>query len=140
MSQNRAPHVHRVRVYYEDTDAGGIVYHANYLKFAERGRSEMIHAMGSSNSQILADHGVIFVVKTVAIDYLAPARLEDDLLVKTTVTAIGNASFGLVQEIHRGAEMLTKIDVKLVTITPQGAVIRIPDVVRMALLDYVLAS
>src|SRR5215469_16865116 len=74
-------HTLPLRVYYEDTDAAGMVYHANYLKFAERGRSEMLRSLGFPHRKLGAEHGVGFAVRRCAIEYIAPARLEDDLTV-----------------------------------------------------------
>ena len=90
-----------VRVYYEDTDAGGIVFYANYLKFFERARTEWLRALGV-NQQILAQtHGVIFVVKSTAVDYHAPAKLDDELKLTVVVRRVGKASIQFTQEAWR---------------------------------------
>ncbi len=90
-----------IRVYWEDTDAGGIVYYANYLRFLERGRTEALRAAGIDQGVVRAEHGVIFVVRRAGIDWLAPARLDDLLQVETHVTGVGGASATLAQAIRR---------------------------------------
>lgn len=92
---------HPVTVYYEDTDAGGVVYYANYLKFAERGRTEYLRQIGYENSRIFAENGVLFVVRHIEADYLKPARLDDRLTVQTALLAVKNSSFVMEQSIIR---------------------------------------
>ncbi len=87
----------RVRVYYEDTDAGGIVYYANYLRYFERARSDWLRAIGAVHTEIDARDGLLFVVKDLAIDYLAPARLDDELIVDVRVLELRRASMRLAQ-------------------------------------------
>jgi acyl-CoA thioester hydrolase len=87
----------RVRVYYEDTDAGGIVYHANYLRFFERARTDWLRSLGAVHTELDARHGLVFVVRDLAIDYLAPARLDDELLVDVHVLETRRASMRLAQ-------------------------------------------
>lgn len=87
----------RVRVYYEDTDAGGIVYHANYLRYFERARTDWMRSLGAVHSELDARHGLVFVVRDMAIDYLAPARLDDELLVDVHVLETRRASMRLAQ-------------------------------------------
>lgn len=94
-------HLLEARVYYEDTDAGGIVYHANYLKFAERGRTEWLRSLGFDHDGMRREYGLIFVVRAISIDYLAPARLDDLLTVETRPEGEGRASFKLRQTILR---------------------------------------
>lgn len=90
-----------VRIYYEDTDAGGIVYYANYLKYFERARTEWLRALGFSQQTLLASEGVAFVVRHVEADYTQPARLDDLLEIRTHIEKIGRASLKIVQECHR---------------------------------------
>jgi acyl-CoA thioester hydrolase len=90
-----------VRVYYEDTDAGGIVFYANYLKFFERARTEWLRAVGIGQQILLQNHGVIFVVKSTAVDYHAPAKLDDELKVTVVVRRLGKASVQFTQEAWR---------------------------------------
>lgn len=103
-----------LRVYYEDTDAGGIVYYANYLKFAERARTEFIRALGVNQEKNLESDQTGFVVRSCNIDYIASARLDDALIVTCKVLEIGGASLRLQQEIYHENTLLTQIEVKLV--------------------------
>lgn len=95
-----------VRVYYEDTDAGGVVFYANYLKFFERARTEMLRAMGFEQDRLIADEGILFVVRSVQIDYLQPARFNDQINVSAVVTLAKKASLIFEQNITRGSELL----------------------------------
>lgn len=90
-----------IRVYYEDTDAGGIVFYANYLKFFERARTEWLRAAGVSQQQLSRSQGVMFVVKSTAVDYHAPAKLDDELKLTVVVERLGRASVDFVQEAWR---------------------------------------
>jgi acyl-CoA thioester hydrolase len=93
-----------VRVYYEDTDAGGVVYHANYLRFMERARSEWLRGLGYEQDTLLEAHGVLFAVSRVRVEFLKPARFNDLLGVSVTMTRLGRASLDLAQSVSRGAE------------------------------------
>ncbi len=126
-------HILPVRVYYEDTDAGGIVYHANYLRFMERGRSSMLYLLGFRHTDVLDSTGVAFAVRAMEIDFLAPARLDDILAVETRITKIGGASFAVAQAIRRDERVLTRAGLKLATIDRAGQAARMPAAVREAL-------
>lgn len=103
------------RVYYEDTDAGGIVYYANYLKYAERARTEFIRALGFCQQEnLLAEDSFGFAVRRCEVDYLKPAVLDDLLKISARVEKIGGASMDIQQEIYRGEELLTIIKVTVV--------------------------
>lgn len=102
-----------VRVYYEDTDAGGIVYYANYLKFFERARTEWLRSLDIHQQDLLALEGVAFVVRSAAIDYLAAARLDDDVKLTLTVEKLGRASVQFAQQAWRGDTLLATADVKV---------------------------
>ena len=102
-----------VRVYYEDTDAGGIVYYANYLKFFERARTEWLRAAGVGQQSILENHGAGFVVKSVQIDYHAAARLDDEILLTLAIAKLGRASVIFVQQALRGTQTLATAHVKV---------------------------
>lgn len=102
-----------VRVYYEDTDAGGIVYYANYLKFFERARTEWLRAAGIGQQVLLEEHGAMFVVKSAALDYHAPAKLDDVLELTLSIEKLGRASVQFVQEARCGAVLLTSACVKV---------------------------
>lgn len=95
-----------VRVYYEDTDAGGVVYYANYLKFCERARTEWLRALGVGQQALLAEQQLGFVVRSVQADYLAPAHLDDALEVHTRLATLRRASLVFDHRIHRGDELL----------------------------------
>lgn len=102
-----------VRVYYEDTDAGGIVYHANYLKFFERGRTEFLRALGIEQQTLIdADH-TGFVVRSMTLDYRFAARLDDELSIRTSVTKVGGASVQFLQEAWCGEVLLNSANVKI---------------------------
>lgn len=126
-------HTMKLRVYYEDTDAGGIVYHANFLKFAERGRTEMMRALGFAHSEIAAETGIVFTVRRVAADYLLPARLDDLLRVETRIVEIGGARLRLDQRVRRDGVLLASLDITVACIGPDGRPRRIPPALRAAL-------
>lgn len=98
-TESVVPHVYHLRVYYEDTDAGGIVYHANYLRFAERARTEALRELGLPHAAMVEQFALMFVVRRIEIDYLRPARLDDSLAVVTRAEAVGGASARLRQAI-----------------------------------------
>jgi acyl-CoA thioester hydrolase len=111
-------HRYPVRVYYEDTDAGGIVYHANYLRFAERGRTEALRDLGVPHAEMSALHGLFFMVRRIKVDYLAPARLDDSLVVETTTLAVGAAKVDLRQDVLRAGDgaLLVQLELQLVSV------------------------
>ena len=102
-----------VRVYYEDTDAGGIVFYANYLKFFERARTEWLRAADIGQQALMQEHGAIFVVKSTSVDYHAPARLDDVLNLTLSIEKLGRASVLFVQQAWRGDLMLASATVKV---------------------------
>lgn len=105
-----------VKVYYEDTDAGGIVYYANYLRYAERARTEWLKKIGLTNVYLAENHNIYFVVKSCAIDYHAPAMLEDELIVETSIEKVGGVSISMKHTVKRGDERLVSIDLKLASV------------------------
>ncbi|PIV89402.1 MAG: tol-pal system-associated acyl-CoA thioesterase [Hydrogenophilales bacterium CG17_big_fil_post_rev_8_21_14_2_50_63_12] len=109
-----------VRVYWEDTDAGGVVYYANYLKFLERARTEWLSALGLEQDQLATGAGVLFVVRRVEADYLRPARFNDRLLVKSRLSELGRASLVMDQEVLRGGERLLTARVRVACVEPAG--------------------
>jgi acyl-CoA thioester hydrolase len=122
-----------LRVYYEDTDAAGMVYHANYLKFAERGRSEMLRSLGFGHRKLGQESGIGFAVRRCSVDYLAPARLEDALSVETTLAGIGAATLTVRQQIRRDGELLVDLDILVACIGRDGRPRRLPSALRVAL-------
>lgn len=125
---------YELRVYYEDTDAGGVVYHANYFRFAERARTEALRALGVPHAEMESQHGVIFMVRRGKVDYLAPARLDDALVVTTSVHALRAATVTLVQSVWRDRRRLVTIEVELACLrTSDQRPQRIPPRWRVAL-------
>ena len=102
-----------VRIYYEDTDAGGIVFYANYLKFFERARTEWLRALGIGQQELLDNEGAAFVVRNASLDYVAPARLDDEIKLTTTIQKLGRASVHFFQQAWRGEQLLTTANVKV---------------------------
>jgi acyl-CoA thioester hydrolase len=115
-----------VRVYYEDTDFAGIVYYANYLKFIERGRTEMLRAAGVDQSRLKAERGLVFVVSRVTIDYRAPARFDDLLTVETRIERLGRAALDMRQDVLREGDLLATALVRLACIGDDGRPVRLP--------------
>jgi acyl-CoA thioester hydrolase len=130
-----APHRYHLRVYYQDTDAGGIVYHANYLNFAERARAETLRALGIAHAQMVTQHGVMFVVRRINLDYQRPARLDDEILVETRIMEVGGASATLRQHFWRDSDSLAVLDVSLGCVRlADGQPARLPTAWRAGLL------
>ncbi len=132
-----ADHVYRLRVFYEDTDAGGVVYYANYLKFAERARSELLRAFGVSQKALAEAGGPIFTVRRVEADFLRPAYLDDELEVRTTVLAYGGARVAMGQVIGRDQEDLVRMRVEIACVNAKGRATRIPEPVAGLFADAV---
>ncbi len=109
-----------VRVYYENTDAGGVVYHADYLAFMERARTEWLRTMGFDNSGLARDHGVVFAVRRAEVDFLKPACLDDALVVTAEISKRGRASLDFEQQVLRDEEILCRGIVKLVCVACEG--------------------
>tara|TARA_Y100000748_G_C15403424_1_gene452425 strand:+ start:111 stop:509 length:399 start_codon:yes stop_codon:yes gene_type:complete len=126
---------YKVKVFYEDTDAGGVVYYANYLKFFERARTEAIAEIGLSNNKLLKDFGILIIVKSCNIDYKKPAKLEDQLEIKSIITSISNTSFKMMQKAFRDKELLTSCEIHLVIVEKSGKPTRIPDELRKKIQD-----
>ena len=123
-----------MRVYYEDTDAAGIVYYANYLKFAERGRTEMMRNLGFAHSAVAAEAGLVFTVRRCSADYRAAARLDDMLTVETRIAEIGGATLLLDQQIRRDGETIVAVDVLVACVGRDGRPRRLPPRLRAALM------
>lgn len=124
--ERRPDHLIEFRVYYEDTDAAGIVYYANYLKFAERGRTEMLRARGAEPRQWRDETGLYFVVQRCHADYRRPARLDDLIEVATRIVRVGAASLALKQEVCREGELLVSMDVRLALVDHEMKPARLP--------------
>jgi acyl-CoA thioester hydrolase len=123
-----------IRVYFQDTDAGGVVYHANYLNFMERARTEWLRTHGYSNAGLMKEFGMVFVVRSIKLDYLKPALLDDCLDVTADIKEIGRSRITLAQNILRGAEMLTEAEVHLVCVSLANfKPASVPEVLRVQL-------
>ena len=126
------PHRFAVTVYWEDTDAAGIVYYANYLKFIERARSDLVARAGIDQAALLERDGIVFPVRRCCIDYVQPARLGDQLSVSTELRKLGDASVDLHQAVEREGETLARADIRLACIGRDGRPLRLPSAVRQA--------
>ena len=126
--------IHRlpVSVYHEDTDLAGIVYYANYLRFIERGRSEMVRAAGIDQTAMKAQ-GLVFAVRRLQADYLRPARFEDRLVVETRLGTLGGARFEMPQAVTRDGEVLFTALVTVVCLSEAGRPVRLPADIRARL-------
>jgi acyl-CoA thioester hydrolase len=131
MPQSR--HVFPLRVYFEDTDAGGIVYYANYLKYAERARTEWLRALGADHSGLMANEGVMMTVRRCEAEFFSPARLDDALEVHTTIEEIGGATMWLDQRVMRGADELVRMRVRLACVNRDLRPAKLPARLRAAL-------
>ena len=125
--------VHEVKVYYEDTDSGGVVYYSNYLKFLERARTEMISSIGLSNKKLLEEYKTLIIVKSCNIEYISPSKLEDTLQIYSSVESLNKASFVLVQDIKKDHNLIVKAKLKLVTVNHDGKPIKIPSILEKKL-------
>ena len=116
-----------VRVYYEDTDAAGVVYYANYLKFMERARTEWLRALGFEQTTLMHDHNVVFVVRSLAIEFLRPALFNDELEVTVALRGARGSLIEIAQTIRRGAHTLVTAEVKVACVNTQSfKPVRIP--------------
>ena len=141
MTVRNGAHHFTARIYYEDTDAGGVVYHANYLRFAERARTEALRDLGVPHAQMTQQHGLIFMVRRVKLDYLAPARLDDSLTVVTDLTALRGASVDLRQQIWLGETRIVDAELQLACVqAATGRPGRIPARWRDALMTLGAAT
>ena len=118
---------HKLKVYYEDTDAAGVVYYANYLKFLERARTESLITLGFSNKKIIEEFNSLIIVKSCNIEYKISAYLEDELTVRSYVKSITKTSFFMSQSISRGDELIVEAKVHLVFVNNKGKPTKIPD-------------
>ena len=126
----------KLKIYYEDTDAGGLVYYANYLKFLERARSEAIHELGFSNTGLKKDFGILIIVKSCNIEYKKPAIFEDSLLIESLIKEMTQTSFIMRQNIKRNEELIAFADIHLVSVNLDGKPTKIPDKLKHKLSVY----
>lgn len=130
-------HVFPLRVYYEDTDAAGIVYYANYLKFAERGRTEFLRLAGIDQSALRESAGIFFAVRRAEVEYLKPARLDDCLEVVTQLTEMTQVKIDALQSIRRDGEALARVLLRVVCLRTDGRPARMPKDIYQRFLPYV---
>jgi len=121
---------HKVKIYYEDTDAGGVVYYANYLKYLERARSEAIYSLGLTNNNLQKDHDSLIIVKSCNIEYKKPARFEDELEIISSILSKTKTSFTMLQIIKKNEEIISEATVQLVTVNKEGKPIKIPEILN----------
>ena len=136
-----AKHILPIRVYHEDTDFTGLVYHANYLKFCERGRSDFVRLSGISQTELFDAGGdkepAAFVVRHMDVDFLKPARMDDVLEIVTSVDEIGGAAMTLLQDVTREGTVLARLRVRIVLVSRSGKVRRLGELVRASLERFV---
>jgi len=126
-------HVLPLRIYYEDTDAAGIVYYANWLRFLERGRTELLRLLGQEHSALSDERGVHWVVRRCTIDYLKPARLDETIEVTTRCGELRGESLDMIQQARRGEEILVRAEILVACMGPGGRPVRLPQHLRTAL-------
>jgi len=118
---------HKIKIYYEDTDSGGVVYYANYLKFLERARTEALFSIGFSNKKIKEQYSSLIIVKSCNIEYKKPAYLEDELTIRSFVKSISKTSFFMNQIITRGDDEIVDAKIHLVFVNKGGKPVKIPE-------------
>ena len=121
---------HEIKVYYEDTDSGGVVYYSNYLNFLERARTEMINSLGLSNKKLLEEHNTLIIVKSCNIEYIKPAVLEDKIQINSSIESFNKASFVMIQNISKNNDLIVRAKLKLVTVNTDGKPVKIPSVLE----------
>ena len=121
---------YKFKIYYEDTDSGGIVYYANYLKYLERARSEAIYSLGLTNANLQKDHDTLIIVKSCNIEYKKPAKFEDELEIISSILSKTKTSFTMLQIIKKNEEIKSEATVQLVTVNKEGKPIKIPEILN----------
>ena len=131
---------HNVKVYYEDTDAGGVVYYANYLKYLERARTEALSKIGLSNTKIKNDFGALIIVKSCNIEYKQSAHLEDNLQIKSFINSTSKTSFFMKQSIFKDQELIVDADIHLVFVNEKSKPIKIPENILLYFKSYTVVN
>ena len=126
-------HILPLRIYYEDTDAQGIVYYANWLRFLERGRTELLRLLGLEHGALRAERGLNWVVRRCTVDYLRPARLDDMIDIVTGCGELRGASLDMIQQARRGEDLLVRAELQVACMASNGRPMRIPVEARTAL-------
>ena len=124
---------YKFKIYYEDTDSGGIVYYANYLKYLERARSEAIYSLGLTNTNLQKDHDTLIIVKSCNIEYKKPARFEDVLEVNSEVVSFSKTSILMKQLILRNKDLISEAEIHLVAVNKDGKPSKIPEELKKKL-------
>lgn len=126
-----------IRIYYEDTDGGGVVYHSNYLNFMERARTEFLRSLGFQQTLLRSEQGIIFVVREIGLKYIRPARFDDKLEIVTELTGTGRSLLQFRQTIMRGNELLTEAQVEVVCVDAQRfKPVAIPPTIRETIMEH----
>jgi acyl-CoA thioester hydrolase len=125
-------HTLLLRVYYEDTDAGGVVYHPNYLRFAERGRTEWLRSLGLDHRSLRESHGRQIVVRRCRVEFRRPAKLDDSLIISTQLLDIKGVRIVLAQRVERAGTALVELEVELVVVDLRGRPCRLPQPLLLA--------
>lgn len=133
-------HLYELRVFYEDTDAAGIVYYANYLKFIERGRTEMMRLLGFEHSVLRAERAVHWAVRRCTIEYRQVARLDETLTIESRIVAVRGASLDIGQRVLRGRDVVADAQLELVCIRTDGRAARLPAEIRQQLGGLIVPS
>ena len=128
---------HDIKVYYEDTDAGGVVYYANYLKYLERARTEALSVFGLSNFKIKNDFGALIIVKSCNIEYKKSAYLEDKLKIKSYINSISKTSFVMTQSIFKDQELIVEAKIHLVFVNEKAKPLKIPEQILIDFKPYI---
>ena len=128
----------KIKIYYEDTDSGGVVYYANYLKFLERARSEAIYSLGFSNKGLLENYGILLIVKSCNIEYKKSAYLEDNLTIKSFISSLSKTSFVMDQSIYKDDLLIVDAKIHLVFVNTNGKPTKIPEIVLNSFDPYIL--
>ena len=131
---------HDVKVYYEDTDAGGVVYYANYLKYLERARTEALSNIGLSNTKIKNDFGTLIIVKSCNIEYKKSAHLEDNLQIKSYINSISKTSLIMNQSIFKDKDPIIEAQIHLVFINEKSKPVKIPEKILKEFKPYISSS
>ena len=137
---NGRRHLLALRVYWEDTDAGGIVYYANYLKFAERGRTEMLRRAGIAQVGLMARDGLKFTVRNCDVAYLSPALLDDQIVVESVVRSVGGASVAMDQTVGRDGQDLARLRLRLACVGHHGRPLRMPPDLRRLFMSLLVSA
>mgnify|MGYP001437513010 CR=1 FL=1 len=130
--------IFKTKVYYEDTDAGGVVYYANYLKFTERARTEVINELGFTNKFLIEKYGAYIVVKSCNFDFKKSAFLEDELKIISSINFISKTSFKMIQKIKKKDQLIALSNIHLVVINKNGKILRIPEALFFKLNQHLL--